>query len=126
MKKRVIISLVNALHIVGTVRLGGDFAPRDPEFYLESVKHIITEAGLTIVGSPTLHRFDETAFTLAVLLAESHVSMHTWYELGLVHLDVFTCGMTKDNSDAARQVFNRIASLFDPIMIEGRREIVRH
>lgn len=124
--KKVIISLVNALHIVGTVRLSGDFVPRDPDFYLESVKQIVTQAGLTVVGPQALHRFDATAFTLTVLLAESHVSMHTWYEFGLVHLDVFTCGMSKDNNDAARQAFDQIARLFDPIKIDDRQEIPRH
>jgi len=117
---------VNALHIVGTVRLAGDFVPRDPDFYLESVKQIIIEAGLTIVGPQAMYRFDDFAFTLAVLLAESHVSIHTWYELGFIHLDVFTCGVSRDNSEAARQVFDRIAATFDPVKIEDRRVIVRH
>lgn len=117
---------MNALHIVGTVRLGGDFVSHDPDFYLERVKHIIIEAGLTIVGEPGSSSFEGGGFTAFIMLAESHVSMHTWYELGLVHLDVFTCGMSKDNSDAARQVFDQIARLFDPIRIDGRQEIVRH
>lgn len=126
MVKKVTISVVNALHIIGKVRLTGDFVPRDPEFYLERVKQIITEAGLTIVGPQALYKFDDTAFTLAVLLAESHVSMHTWYEFGFIHLDVFTCGISRDNADAARQVFDQIAQLFDPAEIEERQEIVRH
>lgn len=38
------------------------------------------------------HRFTPQGVTALALLAESHISVHTWPELGYAAADVFTCG----------------------------------
>jgi len=38
------------------------------------------------------HKFDPQGVTAIALLAESHISIHTWPELGMAVCDVFTCG----------------------------------
>jgi S-adenosylmethionine decarboxylase len=38
------------------------------------------------------HRFDPQGVTGLALLAESHISIHTWPESGYAAVDVFTCG----------------------------------
>ena len=38
------------------------------------------------------HKFDPHGVTAVALLAESHISMHTWPESGMAVCDVFTCG----------------------------------
>ena len=48
-------------------------------------------AGATVLGA-RFHQFEPEGVTGIVLLAESHASVHTWPEAGLVTLDVFTCG----------------------------------
>ena len=48
-------------------------------------------AGATVLGA-RFHQFEPQGVTGIVLLAESHASVHTWPEAGLVTLDVFTCG----------------------------------
>ena len=51
-------------------------------------------------------RADESALvggiTGVVLLAESHLALHTWPELGAVTLDVYVCNVGGDNSARAR------------------------
>lgn len=42
--------------------------------------------------SATAHRFEPQGVTALGLLAESHISIHTWPELGYAAADVFTCG----------------------------------
>ncbi len=42
--------------------------------------------------SQTAHRFEPQGVTALGLLAESHISVHTWPELGYAAADVFTCG----------------------------------
>jgi S-adenosylmethionine decarboxylase len=38
------------------------------------------------------HRFQPHGVTGLALLAESHISIHTWPESGYAAVDVFTCG----------------------------------
>ncbi len=38
------------------------------------------------------HKFDPQGVTAIALLAESHLSIHTWPESGYSAVDIFTCG----------------------------------
>lgn len=38
------------------------------------------------------HKFDPQGVTAIALLAESHISIHTWPELRMAVCDIFTCG----------------------------------
>ena len=48
-------------------------------------------AGATLINLIT-HRFQPQGVTGLALLAESHISIHTWPESGYAAIDVFTCG----------------------------------
>lgn len=41
------------------------------------------------------HQFQPFGVSGVVLIAESHISVHTWPENGFVALDIFTCGEMK-------------------------------
>ncbi|AEC53155.1 S-adenosylmethionine decarboxylase proenzyme [Synechococcus phage S-CRM01] len=47
---------------------------------------------LSSISEPLIHQFHPYGLTGIILLAESHISIHTWPELGKATLDVFTCG----------------------------------
>lgn len=49
------------------------------------------DAGATILGAQK-HEFYPQGLTAIIILAESHVSLHTYPEQQLVYLDAFTCG----------------------------------
>ena len=48
-------------------------------------------AGATLLNLVT-HSFNPQGVTGLALLAESHISIHTWPEIGYAAIDVFTCG----------------------------------
>ena len=48
-------------------------------------------AGATIVGE-IFHHFSPHGVSGAVVIAESHLSIHTWPEYRYAALDLFTCG----------------------------------
>jgi len=54
----------------------------------------------TLLGM-TSHKFKPQGVTAVALLAESHISMHTWPEKGMAVCDVFTCG---DHTDPQKGV----------------------
>ncbi len=49
-------------------------------------------AGATVLGSHFHHFGAGGGVTGVVLLAESHISLHTWPETGFAAADVFMCG----------------------------------
>lgn len=49
------------------------------------------QAGATWLGQ-VAHAFEPQGVTVVGLLAESHIALHTWPELGYAAADVFTCG----------------------------------
>ena len=49
------------------------------------------KCGATIVQS-VFHRFNPHGVSGVVVIAESHLSIHTWPEYGYAAVDVFTCG----------------------------------
>ncbi len=60
-------------------------------------------AGGTVLGSQ-FHRFDPIGASGVVLLAESHVSIHTWPEWRYAAVDVFGCGGRMIPAAAVRHI----------------------
>lgn len=81
--------------------------------YLETFcRQAVEAAGLTSVGS-LFHSFGEgEGVTGVVVLAESHLSLHTWPEDGYVTLDVYVCSYTSDNRAQAESLFARLMQAF--------------
>ena len=57
------------------------------EILIESVKKA-NNTPLEVV----IHKFQPQGVTGIVLLAESHIAIHTWPEFNYVALDIYTCG----------------------------------
>ena len=75
-------------------------------------------AGLQVVGK-LFHAFPATpqgpgGVTATVLLAESHLCVHTWPEQRGVTLDVYVCNFGGDHSAKARAVMDSLESVFMP------------
>ncbi len=52
-------------------------------------------AGATIV-TKTFHHFSPYGVSGVVVIAESHLAIHTWPEFGYAAIDLFTCGTSVD------------------------------
>ncbi|MGH7736548.1 MAG: adenosylmethionine decarboxylase [Candidatus Tyrphobacter sp.] len=50
------------------------------------------EAAKATVMEVAFHRFEPQGVSGVVVLAESHISIHTWPELGYAAMDFYTCG----------------------------------
>jgi S-adenosylmethionine decarboxylase len=71
---------------------------------LETVKSALVEAarraGATIVDV-VFHEFNPFGISGVVVIAESHLSIHTWPEYRYAAVDIFSCGTTLKPSEAA-------------------------
>ncbi len=61
----------------------------------ESMKEAAVKAGSTIVDS-VFRRFAPHGISGVVVIAESHLAIHTWPEYGYAAVDLFTCGEKVD------------------------------
>lgn len=61
------------------------------KFLHQIVMAAVKQVGLTNLGS-RFHQFEPHGVTGFTLLAQSHISLHTWPEYGYLVLDIFTCG----------------------------------
>ncbi|MEP6877104.1 MAG: S-adenosylmethionine decarboxylase [Burkholderiales bacterium] len=92
----------------------------------------VRAAGLSAVGE-LFHRFaaapganaaEPVGVTGVVLLAESHMAVHTWPEIAAVTLDVYVCNLGTDNSARARALLAALIEAFAPGRVE-RHELER-
>jgi S-adenosylmethionine decarboxylase len=114
---------MEGLHL--TADLGGcrddAVAMRDPQALRVLCRRAIDAAGLVAVGE-LFHRFAHPGgVTGVVLLAESHVALHTWPELQAVTLDVYVCNVGADNSARAERLAQALIDAFEPRRVERRR-----
>ncbi len=85
----------------------------------------VAAAGLTPVGE-LFHRFvplggaaaAPTGITGVVLLAESHLAVHTWPEIEAATLDVYVCNLGADNSARAEALLAALVAAFAPASVE--------
>ncbi|MCB9555461.1 MAG: adenosylmethionine decarboxylase [Deltaproteobacteria bacterium] len=73
----------------------------DAEGMAAHISEAIERAGLTELKRVS-HRFVPQGLTLVVLLAESHVAVHTWPERGVAAVDLFTCAEREPAERALR------------------------
>ena len=69
------------------------------------------------------HAFPATPYgpggvTATVLLAESHLCVHTWPEQRGVTLDVYVCNFGADHSAKAHALMNHLLAVFDAQTVE--------
>lgn len=82
----------------------------------------VEQAGLQAVGQ-LFHTFDATphgpgGVTATVLLAESHLCVHTWPESRSVTLDVYVCNFNGNHSHRARALMDAMLALFAPTRVQ--------
>ena len=80
---------------------------------------LVELSGLTAVSEvffefPSVSGNDTGGVTGTVLLAESHLAIHTWPELSAVTLDVYVCNYSMNNSHKARKLIETMIDLFKP------------
>lgn len=64
--------------------------------FIESALLKATKASRATIISHNFHKFSPYGVSGVVVIAESHVAIHTWPEYNYAAVDIFTCGDTID------------------------------
>ena len=110
---------MQGLHLTADLRGCDPTLPlmTDPAALRQRCMAAVGEAGLGAVAE-LFHRFtpavagEPSGITGVVLLAESHLAIHTWPELGGVTLDVYVCNYGADNSAKAERLMDTLVTAF--------------
>jgi len=106
---------MNGLHLIGDLT-GCRCDPQlllDGERFRAKCLEMVEASGLTVMDA-TFHQFEGSGFTGTVVLAESHLAIHTWPERQGLTLDVYVCNFSADNSAKARKLFELLVDYFQP------------
>jgi spermidine synthase len=111
---------MQGLHLTGDLFECGCTAATltDLETLSTLCRNATLDAKLTIVDEKW-HVFPDWngqpgGITGTILLAESHMAIHTWPERRGVTLDVYVCNFTEDNTPKAEQLFDTLTVAFRP------------
>ena len=84
----------------------------------------LQKAGATILHK-LIHVFPGSGLTCVLILSESHASLHTWPETGIVHVDVFSCSSRLKSleaiDDLSRSLGARHVSVQEVRRVDGHR-----
>ena len=78
-------------HILFTLKECNKSFLDDEQFVRDVVYQASVKCKSTLLALNS-HKFEPQGVTCVAMLAESHISIHTWPELGMAVCDVFTCG----------------------------------
>lgn len=87
-------SPANSIHLIADIEAARGL---DDLALIETALRSAAQAAHARVLDVRLHHFgDGQGVTGVALLAESHISIHTWPEHGLAAIDLFVCGVSAD------------------------------
>ena len=79
----------------------------DEAFLRTKITSAAKFAGATLINLIS-HHFEPQGVTALALLAESHISIHTWPEDGYAAVDIFTCGNQSMPEKACQFLYNSL------------------
>lgn len=88
-------------HILFTLKGCSSVLLDDENYIRDVVYHASVKCNSTLLALNS-HKFEPQGVTCVAMLAESHISIHTWPELGMAVCDVFTCGDHTDPMEGVK------------------------
>ena len=81
----------------------------DLSFLKTTLRAAANGAGATVLGE-SFQQFSPQGVSGVVIIAESHLFIHTWPEYGYAAADIFTCGDSVQPEDAAQILIGKLGS----------------
>lgn len=102
---------MNALgkHILLELKDCNREALNDLDFLRGIMLTAANDCGATVLGE-SFHPFNPQGVSGVVVIAESHISIHTWPEYGYAAVDIFTCGNSVQPEKAVTVLIEKLGS----------------
>ena len=102
---------MNALgkHLLLELKDCNEEALNDLGFLRSTLVEAAKDCGATVLGE-SFHPFNPHGVSGVVIIAESHLSVHTWPEYRYAALDIFTCGDSVQPEKAAEVLIRKLGA----------------
>ena len=97
-------------HILFTLK-GCPYGLLDDEAHIRNVLANASNLAESTLLNISSHKFEPHGVTAVALLAESHISIHTWPEDGKAAVDVYTCGDSANPELACSIIKSKMGAL---------------
>lgn len=81
----------------------------DLSFLRSTLVAAATDCGAMVLGD-SFHPFHPQGVSGVVVIAESHLAIHTWPEYGYAAVDIFTCGTSVEPEKAAEVLIEKLGA----------------
>ena len=81
----------------------------DLSFLRNTLVAAAIDCGATVL-SESFHPFEPQGVSGVVVIAESHLSIHTWPEYGYAAVDIFTCGTSVQPEKAVEVLIEKLGA----------------
>lgn len=106
-------------HCIFELQEGNPILLNDENFIKNALISAAEAAGSTLLQVVT-HKFDPQGVTGFALLAESHISIHTWPEHCFAAIDSYTCGEHTNPESACRSLKDAFESRYGSMQLINR------
>ena len=79
----------------------------DVEYLRKVISDTARQIGATVIKD-SFYQFTPQGVSGVLIIAESHISIHTWPEYGFAAVDVFTCGDVIDPKNAVKPFVEKL------------------
>jgi S-adenosylmethionine decarboxylase len=85
--------------------------------FREQIEQLVTQYQLQKLGE-VYHDFSPAGFTAVICLSESHISIHTWPEHGLINLDIYLSNFQRNNDGTVEGIYTALKNYFEATVFQ--------
>lgn len=111
------VSAIPGLHIIANLKSSRFDLLSEAAHFKTFAETIIIGYGLNQLGS-IYHDFPSGGFTAVICLSESHLSVHTWPETGLITFDVFLSNYQNNNRPITESIYKKVCDFFHASVVD--------
>lgn len=109
---------IDGLHIIANLVSSATRKLQEYADFQDFIMPKIDEYALNSPGSVFYNFPDASGFTAVICLTESHLSIHTWPEKGVVTLDLFLSNYMRNNRERTRELYAEIKTFFETTTVK--------
>jgi S-adenosylmethionine decarboxylase len=111
LRHRSLMSYQPGTHIIASLHTRNNDLLLLHNGFREQIDELIQQYALQKLGE-VYHDFSPGGFTAVVCLSESHISIHTWPEHGLVNIDIYLSNFQRNNDGTVEGIYKKMLEYF--------------